>query len=414
MNIYNFKFTSEGHKQDTPNSKYYTTNNNVIVDRKISLYSKLQTSLQKYMSNHSKELTLQGNKRFLGKSGEYYLQSKNAGMIVNLESNQIEMKENFEDSSSFSNMKKRAPYGAPSKTNKVKLLNLKKIDSCEKVVTFTRKNIVRNNNLTPIPLIQKKKIKNLNEKFECTKAERTAVQLRRIEYANSMKEKAMTKNKTDIRRNNAAIIIQNWYRAILYRNKNLILLQAHIRGYLARKSITELISYANILNLRLTKLQKSITIPFIKPFFVVIYDNFALESQANDFLKIIIFLQKKIRKYFKMKIHKNTNLIKTIKKIQDILNKKKRETLKFLKITKVGVLKRQKWYFKLNKGFELIHKYSIRRKLYKLASFARLNGMIEHILLNIKQIKLRYFFRLMNTKCVKYILFKVNSIIINL
>ena len=55
---------------------------NLIGERRISLYSKLQNSLQKYMSNHSKELILQGNKRYQGKSGDYYLQSKKGDMIV--------------------------------------------------------------------------------------------------------------------------------------------------------------------------------------------------------------------------------------------------------------------------------------------------------------------------------------------
>lgn len=85
----NYKSNSENHKFDNPQSRnIFQTNNNsngvvvAIPDRKVSLYTKLQESLQKYMSSHSKDLTLQGNKRYLGKSGDYYLQSKKGNVIV--------------------------------------------------------------------------------------------------------------------------------------------------------------------------------------------------------------------------------------------------------------------------------------------------------------------------------------------
>lgn len=82
----NIKFKHETHKMDNSFQKANFNSNNSVysVDRKVSLYSKLQDSLQKYMSNHSKDLTFQGNKRFLGKSGDYYLQSKKGDYIVKL------------------------------------------------------------------------------------------------------------------------------------------------------------------------------------------------------------------------------------------------------------------------------------------------------------------------------------------
>ncbi len=82
--VNNLKINYETQKIDSSYQRSNFNSNSTVyaVDRKVSLYSKLQDSLQKYMSNHSKELTLQGNKRFLGKSGDYYLQSKKGECIV--------------------------------------------------------------------------------------------------------------------------------------------------------------------------------------------------------------------------------------------------------------------------------------------------------------------------------------------
>ena len=216
-----------------------------------------------------------------------------------------------------------------------------------------------------------------------------------------MKKKSImikSRNYYDQRIIDAVIIIQNWWRIILFRNRRIIQIQSHIRGFLARKGINELITYANILNLRLAQLHKSLSIPFIKPFFEVLYDNFALESHANDFLNIVLYLQIRIRKFLIEKKGKSSNFRKAIKKMQDIKNKRRLITFKLIKISKRGLITRQKQYFKYNKGFEVIHKYSLRKKLNKLSNFCKLKSIIERILRSYKNRKMNYYFNHFNLK----------------
>ncbi len=81
------------------------------------------------------------------------------------------------------------------------------------------------NKLTPIPSINKRKIKNEGEKKELKNFQRNVVLMRRLEYANKMKEKNLKKK---------------------YKNQinQIILLQKMIRGYLVRKVINQV----NIIN----------------------------------------------------------------------------------------------------------------------------------------------------------------------
>jgi hypothetical protein len=207
-----------------------------------------------------------------------------------------------------------------------------------------------------------------------------------------MKELAM-KNKVNLdpKKLEAAVKIQSWWKIILFRNKKLILLQAFIRGYLARKAITELISYANILNLRLTHLMKSSSVPHLKRVFNHLYDNFAVEAQANDFLNIVIFLQKKVRQYLGAKFEKTAKVRRIISRIQEVFNKRIKDPYKLIRVSKIGILKRQKRYFKYNKGFEVVHKYLLRKKLNRLISHVRLNTIVNKRLLSISEGNLRTF-----------------------
>ena len=50
------------------------------------------------------------------------------------------------------------------------------------------------NKLTPIPFISKRKIKNEGEKKELKNLERNVVLMRRLEYANKIKEQNLKKN----------------------------------------------------------------------------------------------------------------------------------------------------------------------------------------------------------------------------
>ena len=86
------------------------------------------------------------------------------------------------------------------------------------------------NKLTPIPFINKRKIKNEEEKKELKNLERNVVLMRRLEYSNKIKENKLKKK---------------------YNNKTrqIIFLQKMIRGYLVRKVIFQI----NIINDSLKK-----------------------------------------------------------------------------------------------------------------------------------------------------------------
>ena len=120
------------------------------------------------------------------------------------------------------------------------------------------------NELTPIPFINKRKIKNNLEKKELKNFQRNVVLMRRLEYSNKMKQKSMKEK---------------------YHNKmpQIIYLQKIIRGYIVRKIIKQV-------NL--------------------------IKDTLDNFIFIIIFcIRKKFyfilkNKIFEIKIKKNSRIIK--------------------------------------------------------------------------------------------------------
>ena len=114
------------------------------------------------------------------------------------------------------------------------------------------------NKLTPIPSINKRKIKNEGEKKELKNFQRNVVLMRRLEYANKMKEKSLKKK---------------------YKNKNkqIILLQKIIRGYLVRKVINQV----NIINETLTNFLFLISFCIKKKYFYYLKDKISRSSISN-------------------------------------------------------------------------------------------------------------------------------------
>ena len=104
--------------------------------------------------------------------------------------------------------------------------------------------------LTPIPSINKRKIKNEGEKKELKKFQRNVVLMRRLEYANKMKEKSMKKKYKN-------------------ENKQIIFLQKMIRGYLVRKVIKQV----NIINETLLNFVFLIAFCIKKKFFPTFKNN---------------------------------------------------------------------------------------------------------------------------------------------
>jgi hypothetical protein len=114
-----------------------------------------------------------------------------------------------------------------SKKDDIKLIINNKINQQISIDDYIHNssNDIDSHKLTPIPSINKRKIKNEGEKKELKKFQRNVVLMRRLEYANKMKEKNMKKK---------------------YKNNinQIINIQKMIRGYLVRKVINQV----NIIN----------------------------------------------------------------------------------------------------------------------------------------------------------------------
>ena len=115
--------------------------------------------------------------------------------------------------------------------------------------------------LTPIPIINKRKIKNEGEKKELKKFQRNVVLMRRLEYANKMKEKSLKKK---------------------YNNKikYIIKIQKMVRGYLVRKVINQV----NIINDTIMNFSYLISLCIKKKYFNFLKNNILkiLAQKVND------------------------------------------------------------------------------------------------------------------------------------
>ena len=115
--------------------------------------------------------------------------------------------------------------------------------------------------LTPIPIINKRKIKNEGEKKELKKFQRNVVLMRRLEYANKMKEKSLKKK---------------------YNNKikHIIKIQKMVRGYLVRKVINQV----NIINDTIMNFSYLISLCIKKKYFNFLKNNIMkiLAQKVND------------------------------------------------------------------------------------------------------------------------------------
>ena len=181
--------------------------------RATGLLNKSQLKLASFIKNH-KDVTLQGTKRFMDKSGEYYLKN-------------VQMQNRHQD---FKNHK-RSSLNNPQNLENCLNDNLLKIKRrASKIVT-----LLPENSLTPIPKkegINKTGFANGYKKKELNDAQRTAVFIRRLEYSTTMKKKMVKDNKDY---ENKVILIQEWWRTML----KIIKLQKNIRGFIFRKKLMD-------------------------------------------------------------------------------------------------------------------------------------------------------------------------------
>ena len=128
-------------------------------------------------------------------------------------------------------------------------------------------NELGNYKLTPIPSINKRKLKNEGDKKELKNFQRNVVLMRRLEYDNKMKEKSMRKK---------------------YKNKTnqIILLQKNIKGYLVRKVINQV----NIINETLNNFTFILTFCIKKKYYYIFKNNIlqileAIQEESEKNLK---------------------------------------------------------------------------------------------------------------------------------
>ncbi len=122
------------------------------------------------------------------------------------------------------------------------------------------------NKLTPIPFINKRKLKNNLEKKELNNFQRNVVFMRRLEYSNKMYENKIKKK---------------------YKNNisKIIILQKFIRGYLVRKVIFQI----NIIKETLANFFYSIHFCIIKKFYYIFNQkiaNYKNKAEKHNYLNI--------------------------------------------------------------------------------------------------------------------------------
>ena len=139
---------------------------------------------------------------------------------------------------------------ASNKKNDLKLLVNSQTKEKISIKDFLENSSNDINKLTPIPFINKRKIKNEREKKDLKNLERNVVLMRRLEYANKIKEKNLKKK---------------------YNNyiSHIIFLQKMTRGYLVRKVIFQV----NIISDSLKKFFFLIKVCVLKNYFYIFKYN---------------------------------------------------------------------------------------------------------------------------------------------
>ena len=287
------------------------------------LLNKSQLKLASYIKAN-KDVTLQGTKRFTDKSGEYYLknvQLQNRKQDPNSTvKNTLNNPQNLEnclnrDINFFNNIRRRA----------------------SKIVT-----LLPEYSLTPIPKkegINKQGIANKFGKKELDDAQRTAVFIRRLEYATSMK-KQMNDNKNLKKKDKKIELIQEWWKTMF----KIIKLQKNMRGFLFRKKLMNNLEHQEKLLQFITEFDNIHNYHLYRQFMDNLkkkrdYEKAKLMEKCEDFGEKLDNLEKmrdwrNLRDYFD-RWKKNTDrkrkdaLDNLAKKINDVFNRRKNKNNKY-------------------------------------------------------------------------------------
>ena len=282
--------------------------------RSLGLLNKSQLKLASYIKAN-KNVTLEGTKRFMDKSGEYYLKN-------------IQLQNKKKD-------KKRKALNKPQ--NLENCLNYKDIKKkASKIVT-----LLPENSLTPIPKKKDVKDNSLANGFgkkELNDAQRTAVFIRRLEYSTSMKRQ-INEDKNIKDQMKKIALLQEWWKAMF----KIIKLQKNLRGFLFRKKLMNNLEHQEKLLQFITEFDNIHSYHLYKQFFDNLkkkrdYENSKLMEKCEDFNEKLDNLEKlhnynNFKNCFKKwkedtQKQKKEDLNNLIKKLDDILSKKNIEDKK--------------------------------------------------------------------------------------
>ena len=283
--------------------------------RGLGLLNKSQLKLASYIKQN-KNVTLEGTKRFMDKSGEYYLKN-------------IQLQNKKRDN-------KRKSLNKPlNLENCLKKKDFNKIKrKASKIVT-----LLPENSLTPIPKkkgVKDNSVANIYDKKELDEAQRTAVFIRRMEYSTSMKRQIVEdKNAKEFSKKIG--LIQQWWKAMF----KIIKLQKNLRGFFFRKKLMISLEHHEKLLQFITEFDNIHSYHLYKQFMENLkkkrdYENSKLMEKCEDFNEKLDNLEKmhnfkNFKNCFKKwktdtKNKRKQALNDLINKIENILlNKKKGE-----------------------------------------------------------------------------------------
>jgi hypothetical protein len=240
--------------------------------RATGLLNKSQLKLASYIKQN-KDVTLQGTKRFTDKSGEYYLKN-------------VQLQNSQRDPHSHKKMSLNNPQNLENCLNR----NIDRIKrKASRIVT-----LLPENSLTPIP---KKDGRNTGMadrygKKELKDAERTAVFIRRMEYATSMKRQ-MDEDKNLKNQAKKIALIQEWWKTMY----KIIKLQKNMRGFLFRKKLMNNLEHQEKLLQFITEFDNIHSYHLYKQFMDNLkkkrdYENSKLMEKCEDFNEKLDNLEK--------------------------------------------------------------------------------------------------------------------------
>ena len=240
----------------------------------------MHLSLANYIKNNKTAITLSGTRRFTDKTGEYYLKN----VLIEKQTDQ-----KFSKQLSLTN-----PTSITECMEKCNGINpLKK--GADKIITKLPEFA-----LTPIPMVEKEKIRNKHDNKERANAERTAVHIRRMEYSSEI-HRIKKQEAYDFIKTKKIILIQQWWK-ILYK---ILYIQKVYRGYLIKKDIRTCLMNLRLLRRHFNGLERMFVCYKIKSF---LYQIKHLDK--NILLKkwIIKFCRKKLQNVMRIILYKWKNI----------------------------------------------------------------------------------------------------------